>query len=159
MVSLRLILIHSDCKVIYLEDSAISFWTTGAWFFIVCIYTVKPAYNGHPWKMARWPLYTGRLLYTGQICRKYKATENLTVIYSRGDHYVQGCILIFFNQYNDSAWFSQSRINQIEHSGCLMSATLNPTVWTNSVLLLAYGHISKQNFVFQQGVASDCELN
>ena len=98
--------------------------------YIVCIYTVKPAYNGHPWKMARSPLYTGRLLYTGQICRKYKATENLTVIYSRGDHYVQGCILIFFNQYNDSACFSQSRINQIEHSGCLMSATLNPTVWT-----------------------------
>ena len=26
---------------------------------------VKPVYNGHPWEMARWPLYTG------QLCRKY----------------------------------------------------------------------------------------
>ena len=26
--------------------------------------TVKPIYNGHLWEMARWPLYTGWLLYT-----------------------------------------------------------------------------------------------
>ena len=26
--------------------------------------------------MARWPLYTGCPLYTGQLCRKNKATEN-----------------------------------------------------------------------------------
>ena len=27
--------------------------------------TVKPVYNGHPWEMTRWPLYTGWPLHTG----------------------------------------------------------------------------------------------
>ena len=38
--------------------------------------TVKPAYNGHPWEMARCLLYIGWLIYTGQLCRKYNAIEN-----------------------------------------------------------------------------------
>ena len=33
--------------------------------------TVKTA-----WEMAKWPLYTGWPLYSGQLCIKYKATEN-----------------------------------------------------------------------------------
>ena len=39
--------------------------------------TVKPAYNGHPWEMARCLLYIGWPIYTGQLCRKYNAIENL----------------------------------------------------------------------------------
>ena len=40
----------------------------------VFIHTIKCVYNGHPWEMARWLLHTGGPLYTGQICKKYKAT-------------------------------------------------------------------------------------
>ena len=45
-------------------------------------------YNGHPKKMARWPLYTGNL------CRKYKATENFGKLSGDRnilvDHYILG---------------------------------------------------------------------
>ena len=34
-------------------------------------------YNGHPWEMARCLLYIGWPIYTGQLCRKYNAIENL----------------------------------------------------------------------------------
>ena len=57
-------------------------------------FTVKPVYQGHPWEMARWLLQTGWPLYTAQLCRKYKATENFGKLSGdrniQGDRYTQG---------------------------------------------------------------------
>ena len=50
----------------------------------VFIHTIKCVYNGHPWEMTRWLLHTGGPLYTGQICKKYKATENFGKLF--GDY-------------------------------------------------------------------------
>ena len=61
----------------------------------MCPYTVKSVYNSHLWEMAKWPaLSTGCLLYTGQLCREYKGTENSGKLSSdrniQGDRYIQG---------------------------------------------------------------------
>ena len=66
--------------------------------------TVKPVYNSHPWEMARWPLYTGWPLKIGQLCRKYKVTENFGKLSSdhdiQGDRYIQGHYIQVWQYYH-----------------------------------------------------------
>ena len=85
----------------------------------------QPVCNGHPWEMARWPWYTGWPLYSGQLCRKYKATEilgscsvtiinRMTTIY-RAVIYRFDCIIIIF-KFHDIVklpWNSQPKCQNL----------------------------------------------
>ena len=73
--------------------------------------TVKPVYNGHPWETARWQLYTGWPLYTGQLCRKNKGTENFGKLPGdrniQCDRYIQGRVYdIKVGWFSNRTWTS-----------------------------------------------------
>ena len=80
----RPLFFFSRCK------KALNLHILGGCLMRVQLNTVKSVHNGHPWQMARWPLYTD------QLCRKYKATDNFGKLSSdrniniQGDHYIRG---------------------------------------------------------------------
>ena len=73
--------------------------------------------------MARWALYTGWKLYTGQLCRKYKATENFGKLSSdhniQGDCYIQGRYI--------QVWLYYPFKGPLKQEGAHIFPTLQPT--------------------------------
>ena len=81
--------------------------------------TVKTA-----WEMAKWPLYTGWPLYSGQLCRKYKATENFGKLC--GDHDIQA------DNNNDNNFILSTKIQKLDSLTAIYRTVIYRFDWNST---------------------------